>query len=182
MATEIIDQRYQNYQRPDSLQKRLDNMKHVSPRFEAKDFNVAIVKGEWHTYIVDKLLEGAIDACNEHGINDQSIDIVHAPGAYEIPLVCQMLARTKKYGAIVTLGAVIKGDTPHFDFVAGECARGLSEVSREYELPIGFGVLTVNTVDQAVARAQEGEANKGREAVLAALQVVGLYNAIRASN
>ena len=98
------------------------------------------------------------------------------PGAYEIPLAAKRIAQLAQYEAAVTLGAVIKGDTPHFDFVAGECARGIADVSLEYDLPIGFGVLTVNTVDQALARAEKGEANKGREATLAALEMADLLS------
>lgn len=174
MSTEAIDPRYQNYKRTADLKKRLDAMCVKGGHCENQNFKVAIIVGRWHDYIVDKLLLGSLDALNECGIQDTQIDIINAPGAFEIPLVAQVAAEKNQYQALITLGAIIKGDTPHFDYVAGECARGLSEVSRAFNLPIGFGVLTVNNVDQAMARAAEGDANKGREAALAAIEVASL--------
>lgn len=174
MSTESIDPRYANYQRADELQQRLIKINTLSGECKNQQYRVAVVKGRWHQYIVDRLLEGALNTLNECGIDDVSIDIVEAPGAYEMPLICKVLAEKKQYKAVITLGAIIKGETPHFEYVAGECAKGLAEVSRQYNLPIGFGVLTVNNVDQAMARAAEGESNKGREAVLAAIEVADL--------
>ena len=170
MSTESIDPRYANYLRPSELQRRLDSMTTVEGNAAGSELGgvkIAIVVGRWHSYIVDRLLQGALDTANNSGIADADIDVIQAPGAYEMPLVAKALAQRNAYGALVTLGVIIKGDTPHFDFVAGECARGLSDVSRGFDLPIGFGVLTVNNVEQAMARAADGEANKGREAMLA---------------
>lgn len=178
MSTESIDPRYANYRRPAELEQRLAAMSVTASDCKNQRYRVAIIVGRWHQYIVDRLLQGALDAANECGIKDNNIDIICAPGAYEMPLVAKALAAKQTYRAIVTLGAVIKGETPHFDYVAGECARGLSDVSREYSTPVGFGVLTVNNVDQAMARAEEGEANKGREALLAAVEVADLLGQI----
>lgn len=135
-------------------------------------FGIAVSR--FNSFVVESLLSGALDTLRRHGAQDQDIEIVRVPGAYELPLVVQRMATAKRYDAIIALGAVIRGGTPHFDYVAGECARGLAEAATATGVPIGFGVLTVNNVEQALARAQEGESNKGREAMLAALEVAGL--------
>ncbi|NNL57599.1 MAG: 6,7-dimethyl-8-ribityllumazine synthase, partial [Pseudomonadales bacterium] len=136
MSTESIDPQFANYRRPEKLQRRLDSMRCLSGRADGfgqaanlQATKIAIIVGRWHSYIVDRLLQGALNTANECGIGDAQIDIVQAPGAYEIPLVAKALAQRGNYAALVTLGAVIKGDTPHFDFVAGECARGLAAIS-----------------------------------------------------
>lgn len=174
MSTEAIDPRFANYQRSEALSARVDSAKRISFNLGGVEIKPAIVVGKWHNYIVDRLLTGTLETLNEYGCSDADITIVDAPGAYEIPTICKVLAESGNYNLLVTLGAVIKGDTPHFDFVAGECATGLAQVSRDFNLPIGFGVLTTNTVEQALARAEEGEANKGREAVLAALDTLAI--------
>lgn len=174
MSTESIDPRYANYQRSKELQQRMDQIGVKEGLTQGQNYNVAIVVGRWHNYIVDQLLEGALSTLNESGIQDEQITLVQAPGAYEMPLIVKALAEKHHFKAIITLGTVIRGETPHFDYVAGECARGLADVSRQFNVPVGFGVLTVNNVDQAMARAQPGESNKGREAVLAAIEVADL--------
>ncbi|MBQ78360.1 MAG: 6,7-dimethyl-8-ribityllumazine synthase [Cellvibrionales bacterium] len=176
MKTEAEDPRSKSYQRSPELQEKIDRLNCVSGDFEAQSYRVAIIIGRWHAFIADNLLAGALETLDAVGITEQQIDIFYVPGAYEIPLAAKRVAQLAQYKAAVTLGAVIKGDTPHFDFVAGECARGIADVSLEYDLPIGFGVLTVNTVDQALARAEQGEANKGREATLAALEMADLLS------
>ena len=176
MKTELTDPRSAAYQRPAALQEKIDAVGAVEGSCRGQSLAVAIVVGRWDQFISDPLLQGALQALNESGIDDSTIDIFYAPGSYEIPLVTKRLADLGRYQAIVTLGAIIKGDTPHFDFVAGECARGIADVSLEYDIPIGFGVLTVNTVDQALARAAAGEANKGREAALAAVEMAELLS------
>ena len=174
MKTEVTDPRSAQYQRSAELQRRLDKHASLEGVCNDLDFPVVIIVGRWHAFIVDRLLSGALDAISESGIAESQVDICYAPGSYEIPLVAKKLAEKNHYKAIITLGAIIRGDTPHFDFVAGECARGISDVALEYDVPIGFGVLTVNNVDQALARAAAGEANKGREAALAALETANL--------
>lgn len=176
MKTEAEDPRSIDYRRSPELQTRIDNLNCVSGSADEQSYRVAIIVGRWHAFIADSLLAGALETLGSAGISDRQIDIFYVPGAYEIPLAAKRIAQLAHHKAVVTLGAVIKGDTPHFDFVAGECARGIADVSLEYDLPIGFGVLTVNTVDQALARAAHGEANKGREAALAALEMADLLS------
>lgn len=138
----------------------------------------AIVVGRWNAFVVESLLEGARDTLRRHGIKDNDVTVVRAPGAFEIPLVCQKLAQTEKYDAIIALGAVIRGGTPHFEYVAGECTKGLAQVSMQYGLPVAFGVLTVDTIEQAIERAGTKAGNKGAEAALSALEMVSLLKNI----
>lgn len=138
----------------------------------------AIVVGRWNAFVVESLLEGAKDTLRRHGIKDSDVTIVRAPGAFEIPLVCQKVAETKKYDAIIALGAVIRGGTPHFEYVAGECTKGLAQVSMQHGLPVAFGVLTVDSIEQAIERAGTKAGNKGEEAALSALEMVSLLKNI----
>ncbi len=138
----------------------------------------AIVVGRWNAFVVESLLEGAKDTLRRHGIKEDDVTVVRAPGAFEIPLVCQKVAETKKYDAIIALGAVIRGGTPHFEYVAGECTKGLAQVSMQYGLPVSFGVLTVDTIEQAIERAGTKAGNKGEEAALSALEMVSLLKNI----
>lgn len=138
----------------------------------------AIVVGRWNAFVVESLLEGAKDTLRRHGIKDTDVSIVRAPGAFEIPLVCQKVAETKKYDAIIALGAVIRGGTPHFEYVAGECVKGLAQVSMQFGLPVAFGVLTVDSIEQAIERAGTKAGNKGEEAALSALEMVSLLKNI----
>jgi 6,7-dimethyl-8-ribityllumazine synthase len=132
--------------------------------------HVAVVLTRWNVDIVEKLLAGSLRCFEDWGVTSHSLHYV--PGAYEIPLAVARLAQTRRVDAVVTLGAVIKGDTPHFDFVAGECARGLMDVQLKTLLPVGFGVLTVNTHQQALDRAADDDSNKGYEAAAAALEML----------
>ncbi|HCS27016.1 MAG TPA: 6,7-dimethyl-8-ribityllumazine synthase [Spongiibacteraceae bacterium] len=138
----------------------------------------AIVVGRWNAFVVESLLEGARDTLKRHGIKDDDVVVVRAPGAFEIPLVCQKVAETKKYDAIIALGAVIRGGTPHFEYVAGECTKGLAQVSMQHGLPVAFGVLTVDSIEQAIERAGTKAGNKGEEAALSALEMVSLLKNI----
>lgn len=138
----------------------------------------AIVVGRWNSFIVEHLLEGALDTLKRHGAKDAEIEIIRVPGAFEIPLISKKLAETGKYDAIVALGAVIRGGTPHFEFVAGECTKGLSHVSMEFGIPVAFGVLTVDTIEQAIERAGTKAGNKGEEATLAIIEMVNLIKQI----
>src|SRR5689334_13075601 len=133
---------------------------------------IAVLATRWNTDIVGALVGGARSALKQWGIAEDRIHEFRVPGAFEIPLALEQLARSRRYDGVVTLGAVIRGDTPHFDFVAGECARGVQDVSIRHALPHGFGVLTVNTEAQAAARAKPGKSNKGYEAALAMLEMV----------
>jgi 6,7-dimethyl-8-ribityllumazine synthase len=142
--------------------------------FTASAGQFALVVGRWNSFIVDHLKEGAIDALKRHGVSEENITVIYAPGAFEIPLVCKKAAGSGNYDAVIALGAVIRGGTPHFEYVAGECVKGLSQVSHEYSLPVAFGVLTVDTIEQAIERAGTKGGNKGEEAALTALEMVSL--------
>jgi len=133
-----------------------------------------IVAGRFNSYIVDALVKGAVDTLLRHGTDENDIEIVHVPGAFEIPLAAQRMADAKRFDAIITLGAVIRGATPHFDYVAGECAKGITSVSLKYDIPVAFGVLTVDTIEQAIERAGTKAGNKGVDAALSAIEMVNL--------
>ena len=140
----------------------------------------AIVAARFNSNIVNNLLGGAIDALKKHGVPEDNIEVVYVPGAYEIPLAAMHLVDAEKeYNAIITLGCVIQGDTPHFDFVAGECARGVMDVSLSTGIPVIFGVLTTNTLEQAQLRSQVGGENKGVDCALCALEMCNVINSIR---
>ena len=138
----------------------------------------AIVVGRWNSFVVEHLLDGAVDTLKRHGVAESDITVVRAPGAFEIPLVCQRVAKTGNYDAIVALGAVIRGGTPHFEYVAGECTKGLAQVSMDSDLPVAFGVLTVDSIEQAIERSGTKAGNKGAEAALSAIEMVSLLGKI----
>lgn len=133
-----------------------------------------IVLGRFNGFIGESLLSAAIDTLVRHGANEVDIEVVRVPGAYEIPLAAKTMAASKKYDALLALGAVIRGATPHFDYVAGECSRGLSQVSLQFDIPVGFGVLTVDSIEQAIERAGTKAGNKGADAAMAAIEMVNL--------
>ncbi len=141
---------------------------------DARGRRVAIVAARFNEFIVSNLLEGAIDTWRQRGGASEDLLVARVPGAFELPVAVRKLGASHRYDAVVALGCVIRGDTPHFDYVAGECARGLQLVSLETGVPVAFGVLTVNTTEQALARASTGGANKGAEAMQAALEMAGL--------
>lgn len=136
----------------------------------------AILVTRFNGFITESLLEGAIDTLKRHGINESQFDIIRVPGAFELPLVASRIADPDKYGAIIALGAVIRGATPHFDYVAGECTKGLGQVSLDKGIPIAFGVLTTDTIEQAIERAGTKAGNKGADAAMTALEMVNLLN------
>ena len=142
--------------------------------FVATDARFAIVASRVNNFIVDSLIAGAIDTLRRHGVKDSSIDLVRVPGAFEMPLAAQRLAASSRYAGIIALGAVIRGSTPHFDYVAGECTKGLATVSLQHSIPVGFGVLTTDTIEQAVERAGTKAGNKGVDATLSVLEMVSL--------
>lgn len=152
----------------------MSSFKPVEGDFSNVAGRYAVVAGRWNAFVVDELLDAALETLRDHGIADENITVVRAPGAFEIPLVCQKLAESHKYDAIIALGAVIRGGTPHFEYVAGECSRGLARVALAHDLPVAFGVLTVDNAEQAVERAGPNDENKGREAALSALEMVSL--------
>lgn len=138
-----------------------------------------IVISRFNDFIGSKLLSGAIDELTRHGVNQDNIDIVKVPGAFEIPFAAQKVAETKKYSAIITLGAIIKGATSHFEYVSAELSKGIAAVSLKYSIPVLFGVLTCDNIEQAIERAGTKAGNKGSEAAKAAIEMVNLANKIK---
>lgn len=153
-------------------------MKTVAGDLIAKDMKIGLVVGRFNSFIVDRLVEGAVDAIVRHGGSDATIEQVLVPGAFEIPLAAQRMAASGKYDAIIALGAVIRGGTPHFDYVAGECAKGLGQVMLAQNVPVAFGVLTVDSIEQAIERAGTKAGNKGAEAALSAIEMVNVLKQI----
>jgi len=140
----------------------------------------ALLVARFNGFIVESLVDGALDALKRHGIPGSDIEIIRVPGAFEMPIAAQRIAASNKYDAIIALGAVIRGGTPHFEYVAGECVKGLSQVSLSANVPIAFGVLTVDSIEQAIERAGTKAGNKGAEAALSALEMVNLLNQLDA--
>ena len=149
-------------------------MKEVKPAEAASDLSVAVVASRFNQFIVDQLVEGARDALTRRGVDPERQHLVWVPGAFELPLMADHLAASGHYHAVIALGAVIRGGTPHFDYVAGECVRGISAAAQKHGVPVGFGVLTVDTIEQAVERAGTKAGNKGEEAAMSALEMVSL--------
>lgn len=138
----------------------------------------AIITTRWNDFITERLLNGARTACLRHGVDASSIDEVIAPGAFEVPFIARKLAQTGKYDAVIALGCVIRGGTAHFDYVAGEAARGIASAMHDTGVPISFGILTVDTIEQAIERTGTKAGNKGEEAALAAIETATLAKAI----
>lgn len=153
-------------------------MKTIVGNLTATDMKIGLVVGRFNSFIVDHLVEGAVDTIVRHGGSEANIDKVMVPGAYEIPLVAQKMAQSGQYDAIVALGAVIRGGTPHFDYVAGECVKGLGQVQLSSSIPVSFGVLTVDSIEQAIERAGTKAGNKGEECTLAAIEMVNVLKQI----
>ncbi|HVB31398.1 MAG TPA: 6,7-dimethyl-8-ribityllumazine synthase [Gemmatimonadaceae bacterium] len=143
---------------------------------------VAVLASRFNDAITSRLADGALDALVRHGVAAEDVDMVWVPGAWELPVVARRLMASERYDAVVALGAVIRGDTPHFDYVAGEAARGLAQASAEFDVPVGFGVLTCDTIEQAEARAGGDHGNKGWDAALAALEMAELFDRLDAAN
>ncbi len=138
-----------------------------------------IVLSRFNGFIVEQLVAGAVDTLLRHGANRGDIHLVKTPGAFELPLAVKRVAAGGRYDAIIALGAVIRGGTPHFEYVAGECVKGLSSVALEHDVPVGFGVLTVDTIEQAIERAGAKAGNKGAEAALSAIEMVNLLQGLQ---
>ena len=142
------------------------------------DLRIGIAVARFNQAVTDALLAGALEGLKQHGVAEDAIDVVVVPGAFELPLCAQRLAATGRYDALVCLGAVVRGETPHFDYVAGEAARGVGEVARRFDLPVSFGVLTTDDMPQALARAGGGHGNKGYDAAVTALEMVHILRAV----
>jgi 6,7-dimethyl-8-ribityllumazine synthase len=156
----------------------MSNIKVIEGDFSASKGTYALIVSRWNSFVVESLKDGALDTLRRHGIKDESITIYYVPGAFEFPLAAQKIAATKQFDAIIALGAVIRGGTPHFDYVAGECTKGLAQVSLNSGIPITFGVLTVDSIEQAIERSGTKAGNKGVEAASTALEMVSLISNI----
>jgi len=143
-------------------------------KLEAKGIKVGIIVSRFNSFICERLLEGAMDTLLRHGANDKDIHLVRVPGAFEIPLVAKKMAASTKYDALICLGAVIRGATPHFDYVSAEVSKGIASASMETGVPISFGVLTTDSIEQAVERAGTKAGNKGADAAVSAIEMVNL--------
>lgn len=152
----------------------MDAIRTLEGDFTGGDGRYALVVGRWNSFVVEHLLDGAVDTLRRHGVSDEQMTIIRAPGAFEIPLVCEKAAASGNYDAIIALGAVIRGGTPHFEHVAGECTKGIAQVSLQHGLPVAFGVLTVDSIEQAIERSGTKAGNKGAEAASSALEMVSL--------
>jgi 6,7-dimethyl-8-ribityllumazine synthase len=140
----------------------------------ARDLRFGFIAARFNDFVVEPLIRGAVDALKRHGATEKQIEIVRVPGAFDIPIVARKLALSRRYDALLALGAVVRGQTPHFDYVAGECASGLARIALESGIPIAFGVLTTDTMEQAVDRAGGKAGNKGADAALAAIEMANV--------
>lgn len=153
-------------------------MEMIEGRLIVRDEQFCIVAARFNESIVENLIRGALDALNRHGASASQIPVYRVPGAYELPLAVQRVAKTRQYDGIVALATVIRGATPHFEYVCNECAGGLSRISLDLEIPIGFGLLTCDTIEQAIERSGTKAGNKGVDAALAAIEMVSLLRQI----
>ena len=153
--------------------------KYFEGKLDAKGLKVGIVVARFNSFIAERLLEGALDALIRHGADDKNIDVARVPGAFEIPLATAKMAQSGKYDALICLGAVIRGSTPHFDFVASEVSKGVAQVSLSSGVPVAFGVLTTDTIEQAVERAGTKAGNKGFDAAMTAIETVNVLKELK---
>lgn len=156
----------------------MDKIKTTQGDLSVRDARFAIVATRFNEFVVESLIKGAVHCLRQHGASDANIEILRVPGAFEMPVVVQKVAASHRFDGIIALGAVIRGGTPHFEYVAGECVGGISAVAREHGIPVGFGILTVDTIEQAIERAGTKAGNKGEEATLAVIETVNLLRQI----
>lgn len=149
-------------------------MKVIEGNLVAQELRMGIVAGRFNEFIVSRLVGGAIDALKRHGVASEKIEVAYVPGAFEIPLVAKKMAQSEKYDAVICLGAVIKGSTPHFDYVCAEASKGIASVAMQTEKPVIFGILTTDTIEQAIERAGTKVGNKGYDAAVTAIEMVSL--------
>jgi 6,7-dimethyl-8-ribityllumazine synthase len=152
----------------------MDNVRTVNGDLIARDLRFAIVASRFNDLVVDSLVRGAVDALVRHGAAEKQIDLIRVPGAFDLPFVVRRIAASKRYDAVVALGAVIRGATPHFEYVSSQCAAGLARAAEESGVPVAFGVLTTDTIEQAIERAGTKAGNKGADAALVALELANL--------
>lgn len=157
----------------------MNKIKSIAGDMVVRGARFGIVLGRFNDFIGERLLEGAVDTLLRHGAEESNIEVVRVPGAYEIPLALKAMAENSKYDALIALGCVIRGATPHFDYVAGECAKGMAQVSMGSGIPVAFGVLTVDSIEQAIERAGTKSGNKGVDAALSAVEMVNLLKTLK---
>ena len=153
-------------------------MRTFEGKFDGRNVKIGIVAGRFNEFITSKLVGGALDVLKRNDVSEENIDIAWVPGAFEIPLITKKLANTGKYDAIITLGAVIKGSTPHFDYVCAEVSKGVAQISLQTDLPVIFGVLTTNNIEEAIERAGTKAGNKGADAAFSAFEMINLIKQI----
>ncbi|GMQ88554.1 MAG: 6,7-dimethyl-8-ribityllumazine synthase [Gammaproteobacteria bacterium] len=156
----------------------MSGIQEIEGQLTIRSARIALLVSRFNSFVVESLLSGAIDTLKRHGAEDRDLHIIRVPGAYEMPIAAKRLAAAQRYEAIIALGAVIRGGTPHFEYVAGECTKGLSTVSLQHDIPIAFGVLTVDSIEQAIERAGTKAGNKGAEAAMSAIEMVNLLREI----
>jgi 6,7-dimethyl-8-ribityllumazine synthase len=152
----------------------MDRITTIEGDLNARDLRVSIVAARFNEFIVESLIKGAVHCLTQHGATESAIELIRVPGAYEMPLAVDKVAASRRADGIIALGAVIRGSTPHFDYVSGECMRGVAASAKAHGIPIGMGVLTTDTIEQAIERAGTKAGNKGEEAALAMLEMVNL--------
>lgn len=152
----------------------MDNVKTVEGDLVLRDARIAIVAARFNDFVVDRLVAGAVDTLRRHGAAEADIELVRVPGAWEMPLAVDKVAGSRRFEAVVALGAVIRGSTPHFEYVAGECAKGIAAAGARHGVPVTFGVLTVDSIEQAIERAGTKAGNKGADAARSAIEMVNL--------
>lgn len=153
-------------------------MKKLEGKLDAGNHKFGIIVGRFNEFIGSKLLDGALDALKRHGASEDNIEIAWTPGAFEIPLIAKKMAKSKKYDAVICLGAVIRGATPHFDYVSAEVSKGIAHVTLETEVPVIFGILTTDNIEQAIERAGTKSGNKGFDVAVTAIEMVNLIKTI----
>jgi len=156
----------------------MSGIQEIEGKLTIHNARIGLLVARFNSFVVESLLSGAIDTLKRHGAEDKDLTIVRVPGAFEMPLAANRMAASKRYDAIIALGAVIRGGTPHFEYVAGECTKGLAMVSMKYDVPVTFGVLTVDSIEQAIERAGTKAGNKGDEAAMSAIEMINVLREI----
>ena len=156
----------------------MSGIQEIEGQLKVRGARIALLVSRFNSFVVESLLSGAVDTLKRHGAEEHDLTVIRVPGAYEMPIAAKRLAAVQRYEAIIALGAVIRGGTPHFEYVAGECTKGLSSVSLQYDIPIAFGVLTVDSIEQAIERAGTKAGNKGAEAAMSTIEMVNLLREI----
>ncbi len=154
----------------------------IEGHLHAKDFRFALVVSRWNNVVTRRLLDGAIDCLSRHGAGESQYKVIYCPGSFEIPLVAKYAVNSEHYDAVICLGAIIRGDTPHFEYIAGEVTKGIAQLSLESEKPVAYGILTTDTMEQALERAGMKSGNKGWDAALSAIEMVNLLAQFKKSD